>query len=413
MLAMSSEVSCVLTDLSMPGWDGIKCLQYLAENYPEIPAVVLSGEGNVTDAVRAMKYGAVDYVAKPFDPEELFSTLEKAKKLKKTIQEKSTSMVEKPAAIKEDGKEEQYQSTRMRQAVSMIGKVAKVDTTVLLSGESGVGKSRFARLLHEMSPRADKPFVTVSCPALPPNLLESELFGHKKGAFTGAVTERSGKIEAARGGTLFLDEIGELPIDLQPKLLNVLQDGVYYPVGSETPVKCDIRLITASNIDFTEAVKEGTFREDLYYRLNVFPIEIPPLRERKDEIQKISENILESIGKTRGDKPHILNKRTLEHMQAFDWPGNIRQLRNVLERATIIAEDKHINPEDLAGIPSSTEEDNSTVLPEGLGGFPLKLIEKAAIMQTLDMVGGNKSKAARLLQITEKSVYNKLKRYSL
>ena len=210
-----------------------------------------------------------------------------------------------------------------------------------------------------------------------------------------------------------MDEIGELPIDLQPKLLNVLQDGIYFPVGSEEPVECDIRLITATNIDFEDEIRSGKFREDLYYRLNVFPIEIPPLRDRKDEIKLISGALLKEIAKQRKEKAYVLSKEALEFMLAYDWPGNIRQLRNELERATIIADGGKIMPDDLTGVPTIDEVADDLNLPDGLGGVPLSILEKEAITQTLNMVDGNKSKAARLLQITEKSVYNKVKRYEI
>ncbi len=413
MKAMNDDVECVLTDLNMPGWDGVRCLKYLKDNFPNIPAVVLSGANKIEEAVEAMKEGAVDYITKPFDPDELFAVLIKAAEIKRLKAENRALKDQISTPVEQVEEDTTSYSPAMKRVVKMISKVASVDTTVLLTGESGVGKSRYARLLHAQSKRAQKPFVTVSCPALPRDLLESELFGHKKGAFTGATSDRAGKLEAARGGTLFLDEIGELPIDLQPKLLNVLQDGIYFPVGSEEPVECDIRLITATNIDFEDEIRSGKFREDLYYRLNVFPIEIPPLRDRKDEIKLISGALLKEIAKQRKEKAYVLSKEALEFMLAYDWPGNIRQLRNELERATIIADGGKIMPDDLTGVPTIDEVADDLNLPDGLGGVPLSILEKEAITQTLNMVDGNKSKAARLLQITEKSVYNKVKRYEI
>jgi len=409
MAALHDEVEVVLLDLHMPKWDGLKCLQFLQKNHPEISPVVLSGNKEVEEAVEAMKLGAFDYLTKPFDPDELFTVLSKAQKFHALKKENDAlkSTISQPHHVEGVVAD----SPIMKELLAMVGKVAPLDTTVLLTGESGVGKGMFARMIHSMSSRVDGPLVTVSCPALPRDLLESELFGHEKGAFTGAHKKRLGKIEAARGGTLFLDEIGELPVDLQSKLLNVLQDGHYYPVGSETSIKCDVRILAATNIDFEEKIAEGGFREDLYYRLSVFPVEIPPLRERLSEIPSLAEYLLTKLSKARGGAKYKLTKKAIDVMQKYNWPGNVRQLENVIERASIFADGGAIDVEHLVGVTNDSEQKEE--LPEGLAGIPLQLLEKAALIQTLELSGGNKAKAARVLGITEKTIYNKLKRHNL
>ncbi len=411
MKSLHDGVEVILLDLHMPGWNGIKCLDYLQEYHPTISTVILSGASEVEQAVQAMKQGAFDYLTKPFDPEELFASLYKAKKFHEIQKENQIlTTFSEPQVSEVSGVVAEAKATKA--LVEMVKKVAPLDTSVLLTGESGVGKGLFARMIHSMSPRTDKPFITVSCPALPRELLESELFGHEKGAFTGAKTKRAGKIEAARGGTLFLDELGELPIDLQPKLLNVLQDGEYYPVGSEKAVKSDVRIIAATNINFEEKIAEGSFREDLYYRLNVFPLEIPPLRERLSELPALIEHILSKINSRYGKKGKKCGIKTIEALQKYQWPGNVRELENALERAWIMSGDENLEVDHFFELHSAGSGEEYSV-PTGLGGIPLREIEKAAILQTLEQSGGNKAKAARLLGITEKTIYNKFTKYNI
>lgn len=401
----------VLLDLHMPNWDGFRCLEYLAENHPSVPAVVLSSADQAAEAVRALKLGAMDYLTKPFDPEELFAVLYKAFDLFRMREENETLRDAVGESVETTGMV--AESAAMAALMAKARKIAALDASVLLTGESGVGKGLLARTIHSLSPRANRPFVTVSCPALPRELLESELFGHEKGAFTGAVKRRIGKIESAAGGTLFLDEIGELPIDLQPKLLNVLQDRQFQRVGGETTLKADIRLIAATNIDFAEKIAEGSFREDLYYRLSVIPLEVPSLRERPEEIAPLVRKILADIARRRGNEPVRLSPEALALCQSYRWPGNVREMENVLERCSAFCDGGVITAEDLPREFRPASSDGNPSPAEGLAGLSLEEIERAAIEQTLRLCGGNKAETSRRLGISEKSVYNKLKLYGI
>ena len=411
MKLIGPATKAVLLDLHMPKWDGFRCLEYLAANHPGVPAVVLSAADQASEAVRALKLGAMDYLTKPFDPEELFAVLFKAFELHRMKEENETlrdavgESVETGAMVAE--------SPEMAALLAKTRKIAPLDASVLLTGESGVGKGVLARLIHSLSPRASRPFVTVSCPALPRELLESELFGHEKGAFTGAVKRRIGKIESAAGGTLFLDEIGELPMDLQPKLLNVLQDRQFQRVGGETTIKSDVRLIAATNIDFAAKIAEGSFREDLYYRLSVIPLEVPPLRERPAEIAPLTRKILIDIARRRGTPVVSLTPEAKMKFQNYRWPGNVREMENVLERCSAFCDAESITANDLPREfrPVPTQESRPAI--SGLAGISLEEIERAAMEQTLRLCEGNKAETARRLGISEKSVYNKLKYYGI
>ncbi|MGD7653716.1 MAG: sigma-54-dependent transcriptional regulator [Verrucomicrobiales bacterium] len=402
----------VLLDLHMPVWDGFRCLQHLADNHPHLPAIVLSAADQASDAVRALKLGAIDYLTKPFDPEELFAVLFKAFNLHR-IQQENEDLRD---AVGESVQTEHMvaESPAMTSLLKKTRKIAPLDSTVLLTGESGCGKGLLARTIHSLSSRADKPFVTVSCPALPRELLESELFGHEKGAFTGAVKRRIGKIESAAGGTLFLDEIGELPLDLQPKLLNVLQDRQFSRVGGESTLTSDVRLIAATNIDFAAKIADGSFREDLYYRLSVIPLEIPPIRERPEEIEPLIRKILADISLRRTAPAATLSPEALALCLSYPWPGNVREIENALERASAFCDDNTITPLDL---PGELQKHARLAAPDErigqLAGHTLAEIERAAIRQTLDACQGNKAGTARKLGISEKSVYNKIKQYGI
>lgn len=405
------STKAVLLDLEMPGWDGFRCLEYLAKNHPGTPAIVLSSQDQAHEAVRALKLGAVDYLTKPFDPEELFAVLFKAFDLFR-IREENESLRD---AVGESFKMDAMvaESEAMVSLMEKARKVAPLNSSVLLTGESGVGKGLLARTIHSLSPQANKPFVTVSCPALPRELLESELFGHEKGAFTGAVKRRIGKIESAAGGTLFLDEIGELPLDLQPKLLNVLQDREFQRVGGEKTLTADIRLIAATNIDFEEKVADGSFRSDLYYRLSVIPLEVPSLRERPDEIGALTSKILNDISQRRGNTRVKLSPEALALFKEYRWPGNVREMENVLERCSAFCDGGVIEAKDLPPNFRVLAGEKNPHSIEGLAGIPLAEIESAALAQTLKLCGGNKSETSRRLGISEKSVYNKIKLYGI
>lgn len=412
LLRIDDEVKVVLLDLGLPGMSGFDLLERMAKEHPGLPSVVLTGADRAEDAVRAMKLGAYDYQTKPFDLEDLFRSLRRASKLREVQQENEDlrASLGDAAPIKEMV----AAAPAMLEVLAQARKVASIDSTVLLTGESGVGKGALARFIHANGKSAGGPFVTVSCPALPRELLESELFGHEKGAFTGAIKRRMGKIEAARGGTLFLDEIGDMPIDLQPKLLNVLQDREFQRVGGEELIKADFRLIAATNIDFEEKIRAGEFREDLYYRLSVIPLEIPPLRERLEDVPALVERILRAIAARRKSGVIRVEAAARKRLTAYRWPGNVREVENVLERASAFCEERTIRVNDLPKFIQNTEGDvPAGAPPADLSGFTLEQLEVEAIRQTLAACEGNKAEAARRLGIAEKSVYNKMKRHGL
>lgn len=407
--ALDEESEVLILDLNMPVMDGFACLEKLPDKCPQVATVILSSDTELEDAVRAMKLGAIDYLTKPFSLNDLLTVVARASRLARaerknaTLQETHASAGPSPNFI--------ATGTAMEHLAKQAHKVAQIDSTVLLTGESGVGKGILARFIHSRSPRAAKPFVTISCPALPRDLLESELFGHEKGAFTGALKRRIGKLEAAQGGTVFLDEIGDLPLDLQPKILNVLQEREFQRLGGEATIEADIRLIAATNIDFPEKLASGEFREDLYYRLSVLPIEIPPLRDRMESLEEMAIFFLARIAKQRGHPTYDMTAELLAALKTYHWPGNVRQLENILERTSVFCEDHTLTIDDL---PAEIQAQPTTPASiPGLAGIPLATIEREAILQTLAACNGNKAESARQLGITDKSVYNKIKSYNL
>ena len=392
---LNDEVKVVLLDLGLPGMSGFELLERLEKEHPGMPSVVLTAADRAEDAVRALKLGAYDYQTKPFDLEDLFLSLRHASKLREVQQENEElrASLSDAAPIGEMVAE----APVMVELLKKARKVAPIQSTVLLTGESGVGKGALARFIHASGGAPGSPFVTVSCPALPRELLESELFGHEKGAFTGAIKRRMGKIEAARGGTLFLDEIGDMPMDLQPKLLNVLQDREFQRVGGEERIKADFRLVAATNIDFEEKIRAGEFREDLFYRLNVIPLELPPLRERPEDVPALMEKILAGISKRRKCGVIRVESAAQKRLTAYRWPGNVREVENVLERASAFCDDRTIRVADLPPFIQGGDEPGASVaLPVGLSGLTLKQLEVEAIRQTLAACEGNK--AIRLLR---------------
>ncbi len=413
--ALGDDTDVLLLDAGMPGPDGHEVLRRTIETHPGLPVVMLTATKDVTKAVAAIKAGADNYLCKPFNPEELFRILRKAAELGRTRRE-NTDLRQSVTTAPVTGGGLVGDSPAMGRLREQLTRVAALDSTLLLTGESGTGKTLAAREIHHASPRAKGPFITVSCPAIPRELLESELFGHEKGAFTGATQRRIGKIEMAAGGTLFLDEIGDLPPDLQPKLLNVLQDRVFTRVGDNKPIRADIRLIAATNADLASQVRAGRFREDLYYRLCVIPLDIPPLRERVVDIAPLARAILTAIGRRRGGAAVKLGGDALRRLEGYPWPGNVRQLENTLERASafcaggVIAE-ADLPPEIRA--PADARAAEAAGGAVNLAGLTLAEIERLALIRTLDATGGNRAKAGRLLGVSEKTVYNLMHRYGL
>lgn len=385
----------VITDLRMEGMDGIEVLEKVKALDPQTEVVLITAYATAQTAVEAMKKGAYDYIIKPFDVEEL-------KLLVKKIEEKQGLLYEN-ALLQEKARREGLlvggRSPAMRKVLELIDKVAPTDATVLVLGESGTGKELVARRIHHLSPRRDRPLVAVHCATFPENLLESELFGYERGAFTGATRRKVGHFEYADGGTIFLDEVGELPPSVQAKLLRFLQERQFTRLGGVEPVSVDVRVVAATNRDLEEEVRKGRFREDLFYRLNVFPIELPPLRERREDIPLLVEHFL----RQRNRPPEVVSPEAMEALLAYDWPGNVRELENVVERALILAGEGRITPDLL---PFGRPRANRMELPDE--GVSLEEVERELIIRALEKAGWNKAKAAKLLGITRRRLYSRM-----
>ena len=401
----------VVSDLRMPGMDGMELLGWCRSRYPGLPVVLITAHGTVDSAVEAIKLGAYDYITKPFDQEELRTIIQRAL----ATEERARTSLQ----ADENGRFDIIGRTPpMRGVFDLVEKIADSPTTVLVTGESGTGKELVARALHQQSPRADQPFIQVNCGAIPENLFESELFGHERGAFTGAVTSRPGRFELAHGGTLFLDEIGELPRDMQVKLLRVLQERTFERVGGVRSIQVDVRLVAATNRDLATEVKAGRFREDLYYRLNVVPVKLPPLRDRPDDIPLLVEHFVARFNKRLGREVHGVSPEATAAMMAHPWPGNIRELENLIERAVLLAEQPLIGLsampglEGVAAAPAPPEDIEDMGLKAYVRAYTAKL-ERARIRRVLAAEGGNVTRAARRLEISRKSLQMKMKEYGL
>ncbi len=410
------HIDVLITDLRMPKLDGMKVLKAVSDRYPHVPVIMITAHGTVDTAVEALKLGAFDYVTKPFDRAELRRVVSKAAKTRELSQ----------AHVSGDPKERgRYriigESEPMRVVYEAIEKVADTPSTVLITGESGTGKELIARALHENSARKDKPFVSVNCAGIPPDLLESELFGYERGAFTGAVTSKPGRFELAHGGTLFLDEIAEIPVSMQVKLLRALQEQQFERVGGIKTITVNVRLVAATNRDLKALIAEGDFREDLYYRLNVVHVELPPLRERPSDIPLLIDHFVSKFNAKLDRAVSGFDGEAMRALLGYAWPGNIRELENVVERCMIFAEDGEIGAEHLP-----TEVRDSDNGPHGLmdarpGEQGLKeaireatlKLERRFIARALEQTGGNVTHTARLLKISRKSLQNKMKELGL
>ncbi len=403
------EPDLVILDLKMPKMDGMEALKAIKEINSKVPVMMITAHGTTKVAVEAMKIGALDYISKPFDIEELRVIIRKALEYK-TLNDEVRYLRGK---LKEESPQIIYQSKVMDDLMKMVYRVAPTDATVLILAESGTGKELIANGIHESSNRYKGPLVKINCGALPENLLESELFGYEKGAFTGAASRKKGKFELAQGGTIFLDEIGEITEAMQVKLLRVLQEKEFQRVGGEETIKGDFRIIAATHRDLKEMVEQQTFREDLYYRLNVIPIYIPPLRERKEDIPLLVDYFIERYSEQMGKSKMSISKSALEKMMNYEWKGNIRELQNVIERCVIlslgceITED--ILPNDIKNI--SYTVDSNFILPEV--GVSLEEVERNLIIQALERTGYNQTKAAKLLGITRHTLIYRLQKYDI
>jgi two-component system response regulator AtoC len=406
-------VALALLDLKMPVVDGMDVLRAHADRLDETPVIVVTAFGGGSAAIEAMKLGAYDYLTKPFDLDDVLFAVRRALTQRTLAAQVQALSAERPGADVQEDEELVGRSPAMLQVFKTIGRVAATPEPVLILGESGTGKELAANAIHRNSNRAHKPFVKVNSAALTPTLLESELFGHERGAFTGAVARRAGRFEQADGGTLFLDEIGELDVDVQAKLLRVLQTGRFERVGGEETLQADVRVIAATNRDLPARIAAGRFREDLYYRLNVVTIEMPSLRQRPEDIPPLAEHIVRRLARKYG-WPHLaLDHGTLALLAAQPWPGNVRELHNVLARAAILVRGRVIGPADLA-ITGSEREGQP---PGPAGSLQLRDIlaetERRVIRQALEQETWNRTRAARALGISRRQLFDKIRQYGL
>jgi DNA-binding NtrC family response regulator len=412
----------VLSDLRLPEGDGFGVLRAAKEVDPELPVIVMTAFGSIQDAVVAMKEGAVDFLAKPVDPDHLLLLVQRALAARHMATE--NIVLKEELAARRGAPQIVGDDPRLKQVSMALHRAAATDMTVLLEGESGTGKELFARALHALSPRADGPFVAINCAAIPETLLETELFGHEKGAFTGANARKPGKFELAHRGTLFLDEIGDLPLTLQAKILRALEEKRFERVGGTAPLQVDVRVVAATNRNLRAAVAARQYREDLYFRLSVFPITIPPLRERLDDIPRLARHFIERFCRDLNKKPLILAPPAVEQLQGYEWPGNVRELQNCMERAVILTEGDTIHARHLALSAHSvrtahaeeqdawTHIDLSGTLSEATRRV-MNEAERRKIEQVLKDVGGDRGHAADVLQIGVKALITKLKDYGL
>ncbi len=400
-----SEFSLVLCDVKLPDADGVSLVPEIKSRRPDAEVILLTAYGNIPDGVRAMKNGAFDYLTKGDDNERLLPLVSRA--LEKAQLQRRVRQLEKASGLQYDFDGIIGESPAMRQAVELAGQVAATGTTVLLTGETGTGKEVFASAIHRSSSRQNKPFVALNCSAFSRELLESELFGHRAGAFTGAVRDKKGLFEEAHSGTLFLDEIGEMPADLQAKLLRVLESGEFLKVGDTKPGRADVRIIAATNRDLKKEIEAGRFRADLYYRLSVFEIRLPALRERTKDIEPLALYFVQHFSQKMGKRITGIAPDCLACLLAHNWPGNVRELRNIIERAVILTTGDQLAleslPLELQTLPVKSEGKSAQ-----LSAFDLAAAEKLHILKVLNHTGGNKSEAARLLNIAPATLYRKL-----
>jgi two-component system response regulator AtoC len=409
------DYDLVLSDVRMPKVDGLRLLAEVKRLYPELTVIVMSAYGSHDSAIEAMKAGAYDYVSKPFRPDEVVLVLKKAEERERLARENRRLRTELAQEYRLDnlvGTSEQ-----MGGVLRQVRKVAPIKTTVLLQGESGTGKELVARAIHELSPRASLPFVAVNCAAIPAELIESELFGHVKGAFTDASRNKKGLFAEADGGTLFLDEVGELPLGLQVKLLRFLQEEEIRRVGDVRSERVDVRVVAASARDLGKAVQAGEFREDLYYRLNVVGIRLPPLRERPGDIPLLAKHFLSKYARLRAEAPVTgISEEALEAMRAYRWPGNVRELEHAIERAMVLCEGSEIREEDLPDrLREAAPPAAGVALPEDTLSIKraTRAVEEQLIRKALERTGGNRTRAAEILEISYRALLYKIKEYSI
>ncbi len=411
-LIESEQFDLVITDIKMPGMDGLQLLQELKEFDPALPIIVITAYGTVESAVQALRAGAYDYITKPFENDEIKLTVAKAFERERLLAENRYLHEELEGRYRFSGII--GSSEVMKQVFEMSSSVASSNANVLITGESGTGKELIARSVHYNSPRKDKPFIVLNCAALPENLIESELFGHEKGAFTGAINSKKGRFELAHDGTLFIDEVGEMTPSSQVKLLRVLQEHEFERVGGSRTIHCDVRLVAATNKDLEQAVKDGSFRDDLYYRLNVVNVHMPPLRDRREDIEELARHFLERYAAETGKKITDISPRALSCLLAYEWPGNVRELQNVIERAVVLAKGESLTPHDF---PQNLQGDARICvdIPDRDGNLTelLEDLERQLILQTLRRHNNSQTKAADALGIKRTTLRYKMEKYGL
>lgn len=414
-LAMFDEVNpaLVITDMKMPCMDGMQVLKAVKERAPETLVIMITAFGTVDIAVEAMKAGAYDYITKPFNRDELRLTVAKALQLSGLADENRRLKSELTDRV--DFRSMVGSSAAMEKVFQVVAKVADTEASVLITGESGTGKELVARSIHTRSGRTNGPFVAINCAAIPRDLLESELFGHVKGAFTGAIKDKTGKFQLADGGTLFLDEVGELPLELQPKLLRALQERTVVPVGGTKEQRLDVRVVAATNLDIEKAIADGIFREDLYYRLSVIPIHLPPLRQRRDDIPLLLRHFCIKHNATNV----TIDKPCLALLTAYSWPGNVRELENLVERLLIMRNSDIISCDDLPDkIRTGTPVQGALAGTGGVvnlpdEGYPLEQLEREVVIQALERNGWNQTAAARFLRIPRHTLIYRMEKYEI
>ena len=393
----------MLVDIKMEGISGLDVLRHMKENDPDVAVVMITAYGSIPTAIEAMKNGAYDYMLKPFDPNELGVLIEKIIR----YQDQDREMQFLREEVKERTRFESMigQSKPMQEIFNLICDVAPMDSTVLVTGQTGTGKGLAAKAIHSSSPRCNGPFVTVNCGAIPEHLMETELFGHQKGAFTDAKETKRGRLELAHGGTLFLDEVGEISMRMQIDLLRVLEDRVFYRVGGTQPMEVDFRVIAATNRNLEKAIKEGFFREDLFYRLNVISMIMPSLSQRKEDIPLLAEHFLHRFVQETNKTIDKISREAMDELMLYDWPGNVRELENAIERAVVVGKERQMLPEDLPILcygPFHAPQNNS-----------LKEVEKNHIRQILTDNGWNIARSAKILGIDRSTLYSKIKKYEI
>ncbi|MBN2514764.1 MAG: sigma-54-dependent Fis family transcriptional regulator [Deltaproteobacteria bacterium] len=402
----------LLLDYKMPGMDGLEVLKKVKNMNPEIDVIMMTAYGTIETAVEAMKNGAVDYITKPIELEELSILINRISE-RRTLVRENQLLREKLWKKGITADQIIFKNRKMENLVNMVGRVAYSRATVLLQGESGTGKELFARLIHMSSPRSDGPMIVVNCSALPETLLESELFGHEKGAFTGATTRRIGRFEEANGGTLFIDEIGELSPSVQVKLLRFLQEREFQRLGGNQTIRSDLRIISATNRDLEGKLQDGTFREDLFYRLNVVVMNIPPLRERREDIPLLIEHFIARFSKENGKMIEGMSREAQDLLLKYNYPGNVRELENIIERAVVISRNPIISLRDLPFKEIPQMQLQSQINAKGSLRDSIELLEQRLIERAMEESGNNQTKAAEILGISERMLRYKLKKYDL